>query len=52
MSDEDTHAAVYCPLCNAKVKYQYPPGGGLNARDEAILQALTAHYYREYHPRP
>lgn len=44
MPDEEIHSAVYCPRCNAKVKYQYPKDATADQRDEAILRAFYEHY--------
>lgn len=52
MSDTDTHSAAYCPVCLAKVKYQYPPAAGPEGRQRRMLVAMAAHWVEVGHPAP
>lgn len=49
--DEDIHTASYCPWCNVKIKYQYPPEADEEARNFAFRRALYPHYATAGHGR-
>ena len=51
MADTDVHAAAYCPWCDAKIKYQYPPGASEDDRNAAFRRALWPHYATAGHAR-
>jgi hypothetical protein len=51
MAGTNVHAAAYCPWCDVKVKYQYPPGASELARDAAFRRELWVHYDAAGHAR-